>query len=256
MPLKILLAEDNPVNQKLAVRLLEKAGHHVVWAGTGLEALASWENAGPQGFDVVLMDIQMPEMDGMKATASIRQREKSSGNHIPIIAMTAHAMRGDKERCLDGGMDGYISKPIDPRALFAEIERCVGKGERSAAMAMQSSQQTEKLDRASLLERVEGDQELLTEMIHLFLEDAPRQLAAMQDALQGGEASVLERAAHSLKGAASNLSAHVTVAAALELEKSARNGDMESSKLCLAKLQAAVQQLLPALAELCQGVPK
>ncbi len=256
LPLKILLAEDNPVNQKLAVRLLEKAGHHVVWAGTGLEALASWENAGPQGFDVVLMDIQMPEMDGMKATASIRQREKSSGNHIPIIAMTAHAMRGDKERCLNGGMDGYVSKPIDPRALFAEIERCVGKGERSAAMAMKSSQQTEKLDRASLLERVEGDQELLTEMIHLFLEDAPRQLAAMQDALQGGEASVLERAAHSLKGAASNLSAHVTVAAALELEKSARNGDMESSKLCLAKLQAAVQQLLPALAALCQGVPK
>jgi CheY-like chemotaxis protein len=256
LPLKILLAEDNPVNQKLAVRLLEKAGHHVVWAGTGLEALASWEKAGPHGFDVVLMDIQMPEMDGMKATASIRQREKSSGNHIPIIAMTAHAMRGDKERCLEGGMDGYISKPIDPRTLFAEIERCVGKAAISKTMAMPSSQQTEKLDRASLLERVEGDQELLTEMIHLFMEDAPRQLAAMQDALQRGDASVLERAAHSLKGAASNLSAHITVAAALELEKRARNGDMESSKLCLVKLQAAVQQLLPALAELCQGVSK
>jgi HPt (histidine-containing phosphotransfer) domain-containing protein len=93
-------------------------------------------------------------------------------------------------------------------------------------------------------------------MIHLFLEDAPRQLTAMQDALQRGDASVLERAAHSLKGAASNLSAHVTVAAALELEKSARNGDMESSKLSLVKLHAAVQQLLPALAELCQGVSK
>ena len=124
-PLNILLSEDNPVNQKLAIRLLEKAGHRVTLAGTGREALAAWENAGIPGFDVVLMDIQMPEMDGMEATAAIRQREKKSGKHIPILAMTAHAMRGDKERYLASGMDGYISKPIHPAGLFAEIERCL-----------------------------------------------------------------------------------------------------------------------------------
>ena len=124
-PLNILLSEDNPVNQMLAIRLLEKAGHRVILANTGREALAAWENAGIPGFDVVLMDIQMPEMDGMEATAAIREREKGSGKHIPILAMTAHAMRGDKEKYLASGMDGYVSKPIHPAGLFAEIERCL-----------------------------------------------------------------------------------------------------------------------------------
>jgi two-component system, sensor histidine kinase and response regulator len=255
-PLNILVSEDNIVNQKLAIRLLEKAGHRVTLASTGREAVAAWENAGTPGFDIVLMDIQMPEMDGMEATAAIRDREKKSGKHIPILAMTAHAMRGDKERCLANGMDGYISKPIHPNGLFAEIERCLGATERSSALTQNPQESREQIDRVSLLERVEGDQELLTEMIHLFQEDAPHLLAAMRDALQRGDMDVLERSAHSLKGAVSNLSAKATAAAALQLEKDAKNKNVESAKGSLVEVERAVKQLLPALAEFCQGVTK
>jgi len=255
-PLNILLSEDNPVNQMLAIRLLEKAGHHVILASTGREALAAWENSGIPGFDVVLMDIQMPEMDGMEATAAIREREKNSDRHTPILAMTAHAMRGDKEKYLASGMDGYVSKPIHPAGLFAEIERCLKASEGSIAMTENLQGTNEQIDRISLLERVEGDQELLTEMIHLFQEDAPKLLAAMRGALQRGDMAVLERSAHSLKGAASNLSAKATAAAALELEKDAKSKDAESAKKSLAAVELAVEHLLPALADLCQGVVK
>jgi two-component system sensor histidine kinase/response regulator len=254
--LNILLAEDNPVNQRLAIRLLEKAGHNVVLATNGKEALNALEQVRSPGIDFVLMDIQMPEMDGMEATAAIRDREKSSGKHLPIIAMTAHAMRGDRERCLDRGMDGYISKPIHPRDLFAEIERCLAGIERSTPMAENSSLQDEQLDRASLLERVEGDQELLTELIRLFLTDAPHLLDAMRNALQQGDMTLLERSAHSMKGAAGNLSAQITVGAASQLEQSARKGDAISSKANLAALEGAVERLLPVLADLCQEVSK
>lgn len=117
---RILLAEDNQVNQKLATRMLQKMGHVVTVAGNGKEAL---ELMTSSYFDVILMDIQMPEMDGLEATAAIRKQEAvSQGRHVPIIAMTAHAMAGDRERCLEAGMDGYISKPINPRELFEAIE--------------------------------------------------------------------------------------------------------------------------------------
>jgi CheY-like chemotaxis protein len=117
--LKILLAEDNRVNQLLATRLLEKGGHTVVLVETGTAAL---EALGKQSFDLVLMDVQMPEMDGLQATASVRLQEESTGKHIPIVAMTAHAMVGDKDRCLQAGMDAYISKPLSVKDLFATIE--------------------------------------------------------------------------------------------------------------------------------------
>jgi two-component system sensor histidine kinase/response regulator len=255
-PLNILLSEDNPVNQKLAIRLLEKAGHRVTLASTGREAVKAWENSGTPGFDIVLMDIQMPEMDGMEATAAIRDREKNSGKHIPIVAMTAHAMRGDKERCLASGMDGYISKPIHPDGLFGEIERCLAATERSSTMTENTQESHEQIDRISLLERVEGDQELLAEMIHLFQEDAPNLLKAMREALQAGDMAVLERSAHSLKGAVGNLSAKATAAAASQLESDAKNKDAESAKGSLVEVERAVKQLLPVLAELCQGVTK
>jgi two-component system sensor histidine kinase/response regulator len=117
--LKILLAEDNRVNQALAVRLLEKKGHAVVVVETGRAAL---ELSGTQPFDLILMDVQMPVMDGLDATAAISAREAISGQHVPIIAMTAHAMVGDKQRCIDAGMDGYISKPVQITELFSAIE--------------------------------------------------------------------------------------------------------------------------------------
>ena len=119
-PLRILLAEDNEINRRLACRLLEKKGHQVAIATNGREAVAQWARAPA---DLVLMDVQMPEMDGIHATIEIRRAERHSGGHTPIIAMTAHAMTGDRERCLAAGMDGYIAKPIQPRDLFGEIER-------------------------------------------------------------------------------------------------------------------------------------
>jgi len=255
-PLNILLSEDNPVNQKLAIRLLEKAGHRVTLAGTGREALAAWENAGVPGFDLVLMDIQMPKMDGMEATAAIREREKNSGRHVPILAMTAHAMRGDKERCLASGMDGYISKPIQPAGLFAEIERCLTSSEGSKTVTSNTQEPGEQIDRVSLLERVDGDQELLAEMIALFQEGAPHLLSTMREALQRGDMAALEMSAHSLKGAVGNLSAKATAAAALQLEKDAKNKNAESAKESLLEVERAVSRLLPALAEICQGVSK
>jgi CheY-like chemotaxis protein/HPt (histidine-containing phosphotransfer) domain-containing protein len=258
--LHILLAEDNPVNQKLAIRLLEKAGHRVDLACTGREALEAWENSGTARFDVVLMDIQMPEMDGLEAAAGIRNREQGSGNRVPILAMTAHAMRGDKEKCLASGMDGYVSKPIRPAELFAEIDKWVKAPQGSDTVQDTSLQNNrnlpEQIDRLSLFERVEGDHELIAEMVHLFQEEAPHLLAVMRDALQSGDMLVLERAAHSLKGAAANLSAQATVAAALQVEKAAASHDLNSTTENLGALERAVEHLLPALVELRQGVTK
>jgi two-component system sensor histidine kinase/response regulator len=118
--MRILLAEDNLVNQRVAVRLLEREGHTVVVAGNGREALRVLET---QVFDMILMDVQMPEMDGLETTAIIRATEKGAGKHIPIVAMTAHAMTGDRERCVAAGMDDYMSKPVNVRALIALLEK-------------------------------------------------------------------------------------------------------------------------------------
>jgi two-component system, sensor histidine kinase and response regulator len=117
--LHVLLVEDNPVNQRLATRMLEKRGHRVVLAGNGREALEALEKGS---FDLVLMDVQMPEMDGFQATATIREKEKRSNAHLPVIALTAHAMKGDREKCLAGGMDGYLTKPIRPQELDGILE--------------------------------------------------------------------------------------------------------------------------------------
>jgi PAS domain S-box-containing protein len=254
--LHILLCEDNPVNQKLAIRLLEKAGHSVVVAGTGKEGLRAWENAGSPGFDLILMDIQMPEMDGMELTAIIRGREISSTKHIPIIAMTANAMRGDKERYLNAGMDGYISKPTNSFTMFTAIDLCLKETGRSYLVISNPQALGEQLDRDSLLARVEGDQELLKEMVQLFAGDAPLLLETMRDALQQGDMTILERSAHSIKGAAGNLSANFVMAAALQLEKSAKEVNLEACRTNMTNLEQSVSQLLPALAEICHGVLK
>jgi two-component system sensor histidine kinase/response regulator len=254
--LNILLAEDNPVNQKLAVRLLEKAGHRVHLAANGREAVTAFERSGDSSFDIVLMDMQMPEMDGMEAAAAIRDSEKRSGRRVPIIALTAHAMKGDKERCLRGGMDGYVSKPIRPDHLFAEIQRCLGGTPGSLPMTEGSMERNELFDRAALLDRVEGDEELLVEMVQLYVEDAPRALKTMRSALQQGDLHALERAAHSVKGSSANLAANPAAEAAQRLEQDAKRGDAAGAEASLAALESALGQLLVALAENHSGVTK
>jgi len=122
--LRVLLAEDNLVNQRLGMRLLEKRGHSVVVAGNGRETLAAFESGG---FDLILMDLQMPEMDGFEATTAIRERERESGNRVPIVALTAHAMKGDREKCLAAGMDGYLTKPIRPVELDGVLDTYIAR---------------------------------------------------------------------------------------------------------------------------------
>ena len=200
------------------------------------------------------MDIQMPEMDGMEATAAIRQNEKSSGRHLPIIAMTANAMTGDRERYLNGGMDGYISKPVSPSTMFAEIDRCVDGAERKTTMNNEPQDSNQLLNRSLLLDRLEGDQELLLELLHVFQEETPRLLAAMKEAVQVRDMNGLSRSAHSMKGAAGTISAIRTATDASQLEQDAKKGDVESCISSLARLERDVEQLLPLLADICQGV--
>jgi two-component system sensor histidine kinase/response regulator len=253
-PLNILLAEDNVVNQKLAIRLLEKKGQKVVLATTGTEVLAALNHSDVPDFDLVLMDIQMPEMDGMKATAAIRLMEQTSGKHLPIIAMTAHAMSGDREGCLNAGMDGYISKPIRTQDLYAEIERCLPGILLETADIRSNFAPLETIDRAMLLARVEGDHKLFVELIQLFLEDAPRMIAAMRRACEEEAMDALAKSAHSMKGAAGSLAAETTAEAAAQLERYAVAGDVDRARESLATLEAMIGRLVPVLIELCHGV--
>jgi PAS domain S-box-containing protein len=243
--LHILLAEDNVVNQKLAVRLLEKRGHTVVVTSNGREALAAL--AG-QTFDLVLMDVQMPEMDGLEATAAIRAQEQSSGTHLPIIALTAHAMPGDRERCLAAGMDDYLSKPIRPQELFEIIDRYAPAGVEPAVDTVGEVQDHSPFDQAALLARIDGDVELMQELITLFLEDYPERLACLREALDRGDGETLAQVAHTLKGAAGNLCASGVFEAAQRLETAARNGDLQQAGTVYRTLEQEMARLQTALA--------
>jgi two-component system sensor histidine kinase/response regulator len=247
-PLRLLLAEDNAVNRELALRLLRKRGHEVVVATNGREALDLLETAGFAGFDAVLMDVQMPEMDGMEATAAIRARERVLGTHIPIIGVTAHAMKGDRERCIDGGMDGYVSKPIRPDIFFSELARLVPASpqDRSAPSKVPfaaSPGAAMALDRDALLERVEGDLQLLGDIIELFKKDSVRQMATIQEAIRRRDAEFVKRAAHTLKGTCSNLGAHDAAAASLDLERFAAAQDFPRAEEALRSLEAHIDQV-------------
>ncbi|HEY7326840.1 MAG TPA: PAS domain S-box protein [Gemmataceae bacterium] len=243
--LRLLLAEDNLVNQKLAVRLLEKQGHSVVVAANGREAI---EAVQKQNFDLVLMDVQMPEMDGFEATGAIRQSEHGTGRHLPILAMTAYAMKGDRERCLESGMDGYVSKPIQPRELGEMIAKLVAPGD-SVPME-EAPAPASVVDRNEIRERVGGDTKLLHELIEVFFEDCPRMWQSVCDALSEGDALKLRRAAHTLKGSVGVFGAQAAREAAERLEQLARNGDLQPAAEVVAQLEAELERLKPTLLEL------
>jgi two-component system sensor histidine kinase/response regulator len=242
-PRQFLLAEDNKVNRHLAVLLLEKQGHKVEVAVSGREAVDKLVQASFKGFDAVLMDVQMPKMDGLEATMEIRRLEKQTGTHIPIIAMTAHALLGDRERCLASGMDGYVSKPISLAKLIAEVDRV------SPALAKNQS-----LDEVQLRKRLEGNEELLVELVQLFLDDAPKQIREIHSALADGDALRLENAAHGLKGSAASLGADPLAAAALKLEFRGRKGQLSGAAEECADLDEKWERLKPDLMALCHQV--
>jgi PAS domain S-box-containing protein len=243
-PLRVLLAEDNPVNQKLAVRLLEKRGHTVEIAGDGRQALAALAR---QAFDLVLMDVQMPDVDGYDAARHIRWEEQRTGRRIPILAMTAYAMKGDRERCLEAGMDGYVSKPVQPHELFKAIDDLVPPGD-AAPPAPAAPVPVDVLDMAQALNRVGGDRGLLNELAAMFLNDCPAQQAELRAAVERGDGPVVQRLAHTIKGAVGTFGAQGASEAARALETMARQGDMSQATAATAALDRELARLRTALA--------
>jgi PAS domain S-box-containing protein len=241
-PLRVLLAEDNTVNQRLAMRLLEKCGHTVTVVQDGTEALAALRR---QTFDVVLMDVQMPHMDGLETTQAIRAREQDTAMHVPIVAMTAYAMQGDRERCLAAGMDGYVTKPLRPVELFETITRLTAP----AAPMPETPPVVESdiLDRKTLWERVAGDADLLREIVALFLSDCPERLLELHAALRHQDCPALAGAAHRLKGALGNISANNATEAVQRVEVLARAGDVHAVPEALARLEDELARLTPLL---------
>ncbi len=226
--LNILLAEDNPVNRVLAQKLLQKQGHTVTSVNNGIEALRLWEQNQSRQFEIILMDVQMPEMDGLQAATRIRERELGTGAHIPIIAVTAHAMKGDRERCLAAGMDGYIAKPINPVELANVIHETVPAGTTIATVAVEAIPNGPS--DAELLVRFDGDSGLLKELAEIFLHECPRMLDAIRAALRVGDSKALEHAAHALKGSVGNFAMPGPWETAQRLELLAKSGQLSGAE--------------------------
>jgi len=261
-PRRILLAEDGLINQKVAVDLLTQRGHNVVVANNGKEALEVLEN---ESFDLILMDLQMPEMGGFEATAIIRQKESSTRTHIPIIAMTAEAMTGDRERCLAAGMDDYVAKPVRSADLYAAVEAntptAVGPSADNQATAAVSATadggdeaSQPSLDWQKAVKHLDHNEALLRDMAEMFFAEGPKLMERIRHAMAQGNAPELHRAAHTLKGSAQIFAAGPTVAAALRLETLGREGTLTEADDAWTDLDNAMAQLLPALKASAKGV--
>jgi CheY-like chemotaxis protein/HPt (histidine-containing phosphotransfer) domain-containing protein len=243
-PMRILLAEDNAVNQKLAVRLLEKHGHRVVVAPNGREAVHAVEE---QPFDLVLMDVQMPEMNGLEAAAAIRELEKTTGGHIPIIALTAHALKGDREECVAAGMDDYLSKPLQPRELYEAIARHAPPADQASPVPLADEN---VFDPSAALESVGGDADLLDELVEVFLDDYPKLLAAIETAVVRRDGPAVERCAHRIKGAVGVFARGPAFEAAERLELAGRAPDLRDLDEEHDALRRELQRLQPLLTNL------
>jgi signal transduction histidine kinase/DNA-binding response OmpR family regulator len=231
-PLRLLVAEDGLVNQRVVVRMLERRGHQIVVANDGREALSALEDA-TLPFDAVLMDVQMPELDGFEATARIRKAEREGDRRLPIVAMTAHAMKGDRQRCLDAGMDGYVSKPIDAQKLYATLEALVDDTGTVADLALAAA-------------RVGGG-DLLAEVAGLFVSQCPEMLDAIERALEDGRLEDVHRTAHTLKGSLQTFAAAPAASAAQDLERAAEKADAAEARAAWTRLQSEVTRLMPCL---------
>jgi CheY-like chemotaxis protein/HPt (histidine-containing phosphotransfer) domain-containing protein len=241
-----LVAEDNRVNQLLVVSLLEKEGHHVVTAANGNEALALLHG---QHFDLVLMDVQMPKMDGFETTRLIRSMEKQSACHLPIIAMTAHALQGDRERCLEAGMDAYVAKPVRAGELHQSIQRLFPRGGYYTSSSSISAGTSQGIDRAALVARLGGKEERLEKIAAVFIEESLRLIAEMHRALESHSAARLKQAAHTLKGALGIFDAATATEAAERLELLAQSAAGADAHDALKMLQREMERLHRVLHE-------
>jgi CheY-like chemotaxis protein len=246
--LRILVAEDNPVNQQLALHLLERRGHSAIVAENGREALAAIEK---NTFDLVLMDVQMPEMGGLEATRAIREKEKSTGKHLPIVAMTAHAMQGDRERCLEAGMDGYLAKPLDPKIFLQVVEgTALPGGTSETEPSALKSEQT--VNNSTLLARFGGDRKLVIKLVNAFRKDCPRMIARIGSAIRARDTAALADAAHALKGSVGNFGASAAFETAREVEKLAREGKLDGARELSGTLEERIAAFLLALQAIAQ----
>ncbi len=259
--LRILLAEDSPFNQKLAQGVLGKRGHQLTIANNGREAVAL---ADSSDFDLIFMDIQMPEMDGLEATKRIRSREEETGRRVPIIAMTAQAVKGMRERCLSVGMDDYLVKPVRAREIYDKIESLFADRASPASVSpsqMSSSASTSvsapstppareravgssAIDWDSAIAVVDGDRELLGEIVAAFLIEGPALLEQIRRALTDGDAAELRRGAHTLKGALRTLGIESAAELASKLEEIGRRGDLAAGSPVMAQLESQLDQIL------------
>ena len=248
-PLSLLLAEDNVVNQKLAVRLLEKRGHTVSVVDNGREALAATER---RLFDLVLMDVQMPEMDGITATTKIRERERASGVYQPIVAMTALVMQGDRDRCLSAGMDGYLSKPLRPAELDETLDVYSRRKHGTPENGEVELPPQLALNLPELLERVDGDIDFVAELAAIFQGEYPRQIEAIRNCIAIGDAEGVRRHSHALKGALANLSATEAASLAASLERTGSSGALAPALATFHQLEATLPLVVKALNALSQ----
>ena len=237
---RILLAEDNATNQIVAIKILEKLGYRADAVANGLEAVYAIKTLP---YDLVLMDVQMPDMDGLAATREIRKLTGEVKNpKIPIIAMTAHAMKGDREKCLNAGMDDYVTKPINPQELLDAIERNLGdlyrdsrkiKKEKGGEVASMNI-----FDKSALLERLGNDEETFTEVIQMFLEDMPLEIEVLQQAFAKNDTALVQRQAHTIKGVAANVGATVLQETAFRIENSFKESEKIQNDTMLNKIKA------------------
>jgi len=280
---RILLAEDNPINQKLAVTLLQKAGYSVDAVENGAHAL---EKAKTNVYNAILMDVQMSEMDGFEATGLIREWEREMGHHTPIIAMTAHALSGDRERCIEAGMDDYLSKPLEPKVFFSILERWTQGdkkpvssfdaqgmtaspneyetiqnplfdddglfGEEASSPASQPAQISYQLidfsnispmDRQAALVHFDGDEKFMMEMCTTFIESLPERSAEIQAALGNNSANMLGRLAHNLKGTCLNFSTEPLATLSAELEAMGKREDLQFAAFLVEQMQNEIRRL-------------
>ena len=243
---RVLLAEDGVINQQVAVRLLEERGHSVEVVNNGRAAV---ERVAEQPFDVVLMDVQMPEMDGIEATAAIRRAEAQTGGHIPIVAMTAHAMKGDRDRFLAAGMDGYVAKPVRPHELYAAVEG----GDPNAEAELPAPVDV-PFEWDAALENVGGDEAMLRELAEMFFTECPKLMEQIREHIAGADGPELRRAAHTLKGSAHVFGAEEVAGAAHRLEEIGREEAFADAEEALALLEDEVTRLLPALRTKIYGI--
>jgi len=251
--LRVLLAEDNRVNQAVATRLLEKMGYTVVVADNGRAALLL---LATQPFDLVLMDIQMPEMDGLTATRRIRESERSTPYHVPIVAMTAHAMKGDREICIEAGMDEYVSKPIHREALKKALAIVLpGRDDAVTQTSLTRTAVTEHAtqagavawDRGKTLERLGGDEKLFHEVIGIFLEEVPQHMASLKQAIVQQDAKATEEISHKLKGELGYLGIAEVSQMVRELEELGRKSHLGGAAGLYAVFEAQLKEVLTSV---------